>query len=149
VLSHIWQTVLGPNDLAYVEPVNHYLRKAGHFTGYGTLALFIRRAWYATIRAYLAIAHSFLPAVVTTLSVASTFLLGSLDEWHQKFLPGRSSTFYDVMIDTSGALLFNAAFWGFRIYRRRNAILLAEQPQAVIATSSRLQSPDQDRRLAA
>lgn len=42
---------------------------------------------------------------------------GFLDEYHQTFVPGRSSDFYDVIADTGGALLF-VAIASFRGHHR-------------------------------
>lgn len=33
------------------------------------------------------------------------------DEWHQSFVPGRSATFSDVLVDTSGALIGLLLIW--------------------------------------
>jgi VanZ family protein len=57
----------------------------------------------------------------TALSISFTFLVGSLDEWHQSIIPGRTSCCRDVLIDTCGALVFNLAFWSVRAWRRRSS----------------------------
>jgi VanZ family protein len=119
MIADVWQAVVGRGESAYIGPVNHYLRKVGHVTGYGTLSLLFRRAWYVTIRAYMAIASHELRIAVVALSVVSTLLVGSLDEWHQSFVPGRISAGIDVLIDTCGALLFNVVFWMVLAHRRR------------------------------
>jgi VanZ family protein len=36
---------------------------------------------------------------------------GVLDEYHQKFVPGRTADVYDLLADTGGALLFIAVAW--------------------------------------
>jgi VanZ family protein len=119
-----WLTDLWPRMLAKWEPatygvVHHLLRKLGHLTGYGTLGMLFRRAWHSSIRIYLHIVGSRVLFAASALSVLGTFLVGCLDEWHQSILPGRSSSFHDVLIDTSGALLFNGIFWTTRYLRRR------------------------------
>ena len=68
----------------------------------------------------------------STLGVASTFLLASLDEWHQRFLPGRVGCFRDVMIDTSGAVFLTFVLLGARMLRRRmmlSSCLAIRSPQ--------------------
>jgi VanZ family protein len=59
---------------------------------------------------------------VSALSVLSTFIVASLDELHQRFVPGRVSSFHDVMVDTAGAVFLNAVFWTVRAYRRGKAL---------------------------
>ena len=39
------------------------------------------------------------------LAIACTFLIASLDEWHQSFSLARTGKFGDVVLDTCGALL--------------------------------------------
>jgi VanZ family protein len=122
-----WLTELWPRMLAKWEPatfglVHHLLRKLGHLTGYGTLGLLLRRAWHSSMRMYLKLMGSRLIFASSTLSVLFTFVVGCLDEWHQSILPGRSSSFRDVLIDTSGAILFNVIFWTVRLVRRRTLL---------------------------
>jgi VanZ family protein len=118
-----WLMQIWPRTFAHAAPtafgwVHHLLRKLGHFTGYGTLGLFMRRAWHHSVRIYLKIVGSRLMFAASALSVFFTFLVGCLDEWHQSMLPNRSSAFHDVLIDTSGALMFNAIFWIIRARHR-------------------------------
>jgi VanZ family protein len=40
-----------------------------------------------------------------------TVVYGLLDEFHQRFVPGRASDIYDVMADTGGALLYAVIAW--------------------------------------
>lgn len=120
-LAHIWPRILGQVNTPFFGLVNHTLRKVGHFSGYGTLGLLFRRAWYRSVNVYMNFIGRQLAVASTVLSVSFTFLIGCLDEWHQSMLPGRTSTRTDVLIDTCGALLFNLIFWGLRAYRRRQA----------------------------
>jgi VanZ family protein len=50
--------------------------------------------------------------------VTAAFLLvaavGALDEWHQKYMAGRSTEFADWMADSSGGLL-GALAWSLRL----------------------------------
>jgi VanZ family protein len=57
-----------------------------------------------------------------SLAVASTFVVASLDEWHQHYVPGRVSSFHDVLVDTTGALLLNVLVWELRARRRRKML---------------------------
>ena len=112
--AEIWPKVLGSANSPFVGALHHFLRKLGHFTGYGTLGLLLRKAWSHSVRAYMNMIGSRLMLAATALSVSFTFLVGSLDEWHQSIVPGRISCCRDVLIDTGGALLFNAIFWAIR-----------------------------------
>jgi VanZ family protein len=123
LVDDVWQAFLGKWHWDITGTVNEVARKVGHFFGYGMIGLLFRNAWHSTIRAHvLAITGRWsamrwmLPA--SALSVASTFVVASLDEWHQKYVPGRVSSFRDVLIDTGGALLLNLIFWGVRAYRK-------------------------------
>lgn len=50
--------------------------------------------------------------------VMAAFLLvaaiGALDEWHQKYMDGRSTEFADWMADTSGGLI-GALIWSIKL----------------------------------
>lgn len=118
-LTDIWPRILGQANTPFFGEVHIFLRKLGHFTGYGTLGLLLHKAWYRSVRFYMQMFGSQLMLAASALSVAFTFLVGSLDEWHQSILPGRTSSCRDVIIDTSGALLFNVVFWLLRARRRR------------------------------
>ncbi|HUR57395.1 MAG TPA: VanZ family protein [Opitutaceae bacterium] len=50
------------------------------------------------------------------LAIVSAF--GASDEWHQSFVPGRSSDVMDWIADTSGAALAIALYAGWPAYRR-------------------------------
>jgi VanZ family protein len=79
--------------------------KIGHFLVYGLLAtLLLRlgrnsRAWW--------------------LALAVTSLFGVSDEWHQSFVPGRSSEWGDWVADTAGAALAIGLYAGWPWYRDR------------------------------
>jgi VanZ family protein len=127
-LADIWPAILGRTNTQFFADVHHVLRKLGHFTGYGTLGLFLMKAWHRSIRYYLHMIGSQLSFAASALSVSFTFLVGCVDEWHQQFIPGRTSTRFDVLIDTCGALLFNAIFWSVRALKRRAETHRLPQP---------------------
>ncbi len=99
---------------AGLEVINHYVRKCGHFTGYGLLSLFFLRTWWVTLwlrrrpgvislprwRCFL----SSWRLGAASLAVLSTAVIASLDEWHQTFLPSRTGTWRDVVLDTMAAI---------------------------------------------
>jgi VanZ family protein len=95
-LRTIYQAIFGPVSDARWEPIHHYIRKSGHFVGYGTLGLTWLRAWWMVLRN-----SAFLKCAV--LALAGTALVASCDEWHQTFLPNRTGTPWDVLLDCCGA----------------------------------------------
>ncbi len=90
--------------------VGHYCaRKAGHFTWYGILCLTYLRAWLLTLARMDGIGLGRWRGRSCGLALLSTFCVASLDEWHQTFIPSRTGTFSDVLIDTFGG---NGGVWG-------------------------------------
>jgi len=84
---------------ARFQVVHHYLRKTGHFTGYFILSVLLFRAWKATLRLASLWAMRW-AAIAFFMSV----FVASMDEWHQTFLPSRTGTWRDVVLDSAGAL---------------------------------------------
>jgi VanZ family protein len=133
LLHDIWPNQLARNwSPAAFGVVHHLLRKLGHFTGYGTLSLLLNKAWRRSVQFYLGIIGGQLRVAASLLAVAFTFFVGCMDELHQKIVPGRTSTFRDVLIDTSGALCFNLVLWAIRA-RRRGKMLARWFPDALPA----------------
>ena len=93
-------------DVAHFEPWHHLMRKIGHFVGYATLSFLLFRAWRATL-------PRLRPWSMTWTSIAwiMTTIVASLDEWHQAYVPGRGSSVYDVMLDSSAALAAQIVLW--------------------------------------
>jgi hypothetical protein len=80
------------------------IRKAGHFFAYGFVSLVFFRAWRMTFRlsrSYSAVTASLRAAAVALLS---TLILCSVDEFHQSFLPKRTGSPFDVLLDMCGAI---------------------------------------------
>jgi VanZ family protein len=78
-----------------------YLRKAGHVVGYGMLCLLLLRGWRAT----LARTNAW-HASCAVLAWVVTALVASLDEWHQSFIPSRTGSPKDVLLDSVAGLAF-------------------------------------------
>src|SRR5260370_789557 len=87
----------------------HFLvRKAGHFTEYAILGLLAARAFSASSHTALRLSW-FLAALI----LVSVYALS--DEYHQSFVPSRTSSIYDSFIDIAGGL---AALASWRMKRR-------------------------------
>ncbi len=77
----------------------HFLtRKAAHFTEYAILAYLAARALSTSPRLVLR-RHWFL------ISLAFVIAYALLDEFHQSFVPSRTASVFDSMIDTVGGLV--------------------------------------------
>jgi VanZ family protein len=103
-LLPIWVHLFGPISPNRWNIVHHYIRKTGHFTGYGMASLAFFHGWRTT----LSLAGRTLQSLwrrSAVLAIACTLMLASADEFHQSFLAGRTSSPYDVGIDVSGAIL--------------------------------------------
>jgi len=96
-LRLLYQAIFGHVSNREWNTIHHYVRKSGHFIGYGLIGLAWLRAWW------LSLPHSrFIPDAL--LALVGTALIASADEFHQSFLPNRTSTPWDVLIDCSGAI---------------------------------------------
>ncbi len=105
-----------------IGETNHYLRKTGHFLGYGTLGLCFSRGWLAVVIRMSRKTWSIARARAAGYGIAATAIVASLDEIHQSFLPGRSASGWDVLLDTSGALTLVSAYFVFRWVKRRQEL---------------------------
>jgi VanZ family protein len=105
-LRWLAQTIFGPIPDTRWEIVHHYIRKSGHFLGYGAIGLAWLRAWWMTLP------HSrFLPDAF--LALLGTALVASGDEWHQTFLPNRTGSPWDVLLDCTGAIVLQVVVYTF------------------------------------
>jgi len=80
----------------------HFLiRKCGHVFGYGLLSILLFRAWRETLPASGNPKWTFRWA---NISVLGTALVASLDEWHQSYIPSRTGSVRDVILDTCAGI---------------------------------------------
>jgi VanZ family protein len=96
-LRWLWEALFGPVANARWDVVHHFIRKCGHFFGYGALGVAWLRAWWMSLprsRFY----------EDASLALLGTFLVASLDEWHQSYLPNRTGSIWDVLLDCSGSI---------------------------------------------
>jgi VanZ family protein len=87
-----------------VNSIHFLVRKAGHFSEYGFLALLAARAFYLTPSTILS-RHWF----VCSLCLVAAYSL--TDEYHQSFVPTRTASIYDSMIDTAGGVTVLVALY--------------------------------------
>ena len=91
--------------------LNMILRKTGHVMGYGILSLLLFRGWRRTLaRARATFGRSTVGLVTlgrtAMLAWLGTAFVASMDEWHQSFIPSRTGTWHDVLLDSSAGLVF-------------------------------------------
>lgn len=97
------------------ETVQLCVRKAGHLTEYALLAILLARALLASCSARLR------RPVVAALALGIAVLYAASDEWHQSFVPSRTASAGDVVIDAMGALLGLGLFFAWQKFRRERA----------------------------
>ena len=77
----------------YLASIDHYVRKAAHFTEFAALgALLVFDLYLFGVKKAWSVYYAFL----------SGFVFACLDELHQLFIPGRACMFTDVLIDSGG-----------------------------------------------
>ena len=79
-----------------IAQVHLLVRKAAHVTEYAILAGLLFRALRGSIDGFWRRA---------ALVFVPVMLFATADEYHQRFVPSRTGSFYDVLVDGSGALL--------------------------------------------
>ena len=120
-LLPLWIRLFGPIAPERWEVVHHYIRKTGHFVGYGLVSLGFFHAWRFTLESRW---PAWPPASwlrfrnAAALALVCTLLLASWDEWHQSFIPGRTSSPRDVLLDFCGALAAHAVVLALVVLRR-------------------------------
>lgn len=100
----VWEHIFGPVASGRWDTIHHYIRKTGHFLGYGTLGLIWLRAWWRTLPCV-----SF--ATEAVLAVLGTAVVATGDEFHQTFLPNRTGLPSDVLLDCAGAIVMVLLFY--------------------------------------
>lgn len=109
---------------------NAVLRKVGHFCGYGLLGLFSTQVWLSLLLHSGRRGWPDAARLGAAFGVLTAALVATLDEWHQRYLPGRNSSFDDVLLDTAGAVLFVSLFLVVGSTNRRRASLEAHVVRA-------------------
>jgi VanZ family protein len=125
-LRIVFEALFGHVSDARWEHIHHYIRKSGHFIGYGLIGLTWLRAWWMTLRRSRFITDA-------VLALLGTALIASSDEFHQSFLPNRTSSVWDVMLDCSGAIAMLLAAYIFLRWFRRGMIERRRQPDCQIS----------------
>ena len=118
-LRSLFEAIFGRFSNASWDLLHLVIRKSGHFLGYGLIGLAWLRAWWMTLP------HSrFLHDAL--LAVLGTALVASADEWHQTFLPDRTGTPWDALLDCCGAITLQfVVYMYFRLMRPKRLMRAA------------------------
>jgi VanZ family protein len=79
-----------------IATIHFFLRKCAHFTEYAILAALL---WRALSRSW----NNLRPTTAIAFVIAASY--AGFDEFHQTFVPSRTASPRDVMIDCCGALI--------------------------------------------
>jgi len=105
-LRLLFETLFGPISDARWAMAHLLIRKSGHFLGYGFLGLAWLRAWWMTLPRSRFIQDAL-------LALLGTALVAGADEWHQTFLPNRTGSAWDVLLDCCGAIVLQLVVYIF------------------------------------
>jgi VanZ family protein len=94
-------------SFATLNAIQFEIRKLGHLTEYAILAMLLWRALRGGTRWQIKMSILFLAAALACAIFAAS------DEFHQSFVPSRTPSPHDVMIDICGAFLGLAVCWMF------------------------------------
>ena len=101
-------------SFATLNAIQFGIRKLAHLTEYAILAMLLWRALRSGTRWQMKMSILFLVAAIACAIFAAS------DEFHQSFVPSRTSSPADAVIDICGALIGLAICWA--LARRRPAI---------------------------
>ena len=121
ILHAVLSFFFGRIDPDAFDIIHAMLRKIGHVIGYGILSFLLFRAWRTTLRPRNQ-AWDLLWAAVSFLMTAA---VASLDEWHQSYLPSRTGTWHDVVLDSLAALSVQFLIFAL-LWNRREPVRISE-----------------------
>ena len=104
ILAAVLTWMFGHMDARTFETVHFLVRKSAHFTEYAILSVLFFRAARGGLAGFWRMRWALLGLAIS-LSVAI------LDEWHQSFVPSRTSSARDVLLDLCGALFAQLLLW--------------------------------------
>ena len=106
-------------SFATLNAIQFGIRKLGHLTEYAILAMLLWRALRSGTRWQVKMSILFLVAALASAIFAAS------DEFHQSFVPSRTASPTDVMIDICGTLIGLSICWMFA--KRRNSAEINEE----------------------
>jgi len=125
-LRRIWEAIFGHVSNRNWHLIHTCIRKSGHFLGFGLVGLAWLRAWRMSIPNSRFVTDA-------GLALMGTVLVASGDEFHQTFLPNRTGSVRDVMIDCAGAIVLQVLVYLYlRAFKPRK---LAHELPSIAAAS--------------
>jgi VanZ family protein len=121
VVMRFFHWLLPHADEAALRAIHFAIRKAGHFTEYAVLSLLAARAFKTS-------SHELIRRSWFWLSLALIIAYSLSDEFHQSFIPSRTASIYDSMIDSCGGLAALTVIWLLQ-RRTADARTLDQRPQ--------------------
>jgi len=106
-------------SFATLNAIQLGIRKLGHLTEYAILAMLLWRALRSGTRWQVKMSILFLFAALASAIFAAS------DEFHQSFVPSRTASPTDVMIDICGTLIGLSICWMFA--KRRNSAKINQE----------------------
>jgi VanZ family protein len=100
-------------SFATLNAIQFGIRKLGHLTEYAILAMLLWRALRSGTRWQMKM------SILVLVAALACAIFAASDEFHQSFVPSRTPSPRDVMIDICGAFLGLAVCWMFA--RRKSA----------------------------
>jgi VanZ family protein len=98
-------------SLPTLNLLNHYIRKAAHVVEYFLFSLLVFRVIRGKSRGWQ------LRWAIWALAIAAGY--SAFDEFHQSFVPSRTASPWDALLDTVGAALAQVVLWAwYRLTRR-------------------------------
>lgn len=122
ILRPLFTWLFGPISDPVWYGVHYYIRKTGHFTGYGLTGLAFMRGWRWQWHHYFF--GQTLKRRAGQMAVCCTAVVASCDELHQSYLASRTGLMSDVLLDTcgAGAMIAIAIFWSRSRWRSDRVI---------------------------
>jgi VanZ family protein len=107
-----------------LERLHFLIRKSAHFTEYFAFGFLLLRAARGENRGWQ------IRWAMIALAIAAAY--SALDEFHQSFVPSRTASPWDSLLDTTGAATAQLVFWlWFRFHSRNRVDTTQEEVRAV------------------
>jgi VanZ family protein len=112
ILTKMLHALFGTISSHQFQHIHFLIRKSAHFCSYGLLGALAFFSWRATLPS--------LPRWTfrwSALALLLAITAAALDEFHQSFVPSRTSSIHDVFLDFIGAVVFQLAIAGWLNWR--------------------------------
>lgn len=116
ILRWLLDHTVGHVDEILFAKIHFFVRKAAHLSVYCILGLLAYNAWKKSLPSRSP--WMFRWALLALLTVAIT---GSLDEWHQSYIPSRTASPVDVGLDTTGGFIGQLMIAALALRKRNGA----------------------------